>query len=69
MRGGHKGEKFFFAFLDELDHFKHKIKSVIMTSLKYRTIMWTVDRENTRICHQIYRMKNKKLVTHLLGII
>ena len=24
MRGGHKGEQFFFAFLDELDHFKHK---------------------------------------------
>ena len=24
--GGHEGEKIFFAFLDELDHFKHKIK-------------------------------------------
>ena len=28
----HKGEKFFFAFLDELGHSKHKIKSVIITS-------------------------------------
>ena len=27
----HKGEKFFFAFLDELGHSKHKIKSVIIT--------------------------------------
>ena len=30
--GGHKGDKIFFAFQDELNHFKHKIKSVIMTS-------------------------------------
>ena len=28
----HKGEKFFFAFLDELGHSKHKIKSVTFTS-------------------------------------
>ena len=25
--GGHKGEKFFFAFLDELDHSKHFFKN------------------------------------------
>ena len=34
MMGGPplKIEKIFFAFLDELDHSKHKIKSVTMTS-------------------------------------
>ena len=30
--GGHKGEQNFFSFPDELDHFKHKIESVFLTT-------------------------------------
>ena len=43
MMGGPplKIEKIFFAFLDELDHFKHKIKSVIMTSEEERENLFT----------------------------
>ena len=33
-RPPHQGETFFFAFLDELGYFKHKLKSVIITPEK-----------------------------------
>ena len=56
--------EFFFAFLDELDHFKHKIKSAIMTS----RICFTYKTEVSDSSPILPKLRNKNFTMHNINI-